>query len=110
MIKSGGYKIFPEEIERVLAGCAPALTVVTLPSEYWGEVIIAVAEAPAVGWEDKARAVVEQLAKYKRPRAYVAVETLPRNPQGKIGRSAVRALVLERWRLVDGPRPALVEL
>ena len=110
VIKSGGYKIFPEEIERVLAGCAPALTVVTLPSEYWGEVIIAVAEAPAVGWEDKARAVVEQLAKYKRPRAYVAVETLPRNPQGKIGRSAVRALVLERWRLVDGPRPALVEL
>lgn len=108
VIKSGGYKIFPEEIERVLAGCAPALTIVTLPSEYWGEVIVAVAEAPADDWEEKGRAAVECLTKYKRPRAYVTVETLPRNPQGKVGRPAVRALVLARWQLVDGPRPSLV--
>jgi acyl-CoA synthetase (AMP-forming)/AMP-acid ligase II len=110
VIKSGGYKIFPEEIERALAGCAPALMVITLPSEYWGEVIVAVAEAPADDWQDKARAAIECLARYKHPRAYVAVDVLPRNPQGKIGRAAVRALVLERWRLVDGQRPALVEL
>jgi O-succinylbenzoic acid--CoA ligase len=105
VIKSGGYKIFPEEIERVLAGCAGALAVTTLPSEYWGEVIIAVAEAPPADWETKARAACEALARYKHPRAYLAVESLPRNPQGKIGRAAVRALVLQRWQLVDGPRP-----
>jgi acyl-CoA synthetase (AMP-forming)/AMP-acid ligase II len=107
VIKSGGYKIFPEEIERALAGCAPALAVVTLPSEYWGEVIVAVAEAPAADWEANARAAAECLARYKHPRAYVALDALPRNPQGKIGRPAVRALVEARWRLVDGPRPRL---
>jgi acyl-CoA synthetase (AMP-forming)/AMP-acid ligase II len=81
--------------------------VITLPSEYWGEVIIAVAEAPADDWQDKARAAIECLARYKHPRAYVAIDALPRNPQGKIGRAAVRTLVLETWRLVDGQRPAL---
>ena len=110
VIKSGGYKIFPEEIERALAGCAPALTVITLPSEYWGEVIVAVAEAPADTWDADARAAVACLARYKHPRAYVAVDTLPRNPQGKIGRAAVRALVLQQWQLVDGPRPKLERL
>jgi hypothetical protein len=45
----------------VLAGCASALTIVTLPSEYWGEVIVAVAEAPSDGWEEEARAAVECL-------------------------------------------------
>jgi acyl-CoA synthetase (AMP-forming)/AMP-acid ligase II len=110
VIKSGGYKIFPEEIERALAGCAGALTVVTLPSEYWGEVIIAVAETPAAGWQVNARAAAECLARYKHPRAYVSLEALPRNPQGKISRAAVRDLVQERWRLVDGPRPRLEPL
>ena len=110
VIKSGGYKIFPEEIERVLAGCAPALTVLALPSEYWGEVIVAVAEAPAAGWEASARAAAECLARYKHPRAYLALDALPRNPQGKISRAAVRALVEARWRLVDGPRPKLERL
>ena len=107
VIKSGGYKIFPEEIERALAGAAGALAVVTLPSDYWGEVIVAVAEAPAPGWEDKARAAVECLAKYKHPRAYVALDALPRNPQGKISRRDVRAMVMARWELADGARPGL---
>lgn len=107
VIKSGGYKIFPEEIERVLAGCAPGVAVATLESEYWGEVIVAVAEA-AAGWEEQARKAVDVLAKYKHPRAYVTLASLPRNAQGKVSRRAVRALLLAQWRLVDGPHPSLV--
>jgi acyl-CoA synthetase (AMP-forming)/AMP-acid ligase II len=108
VIKSGGYKIFPEEIERVLADYAPGVAVTTLESEYWGEVIVAVAEAAAEGWDERARRAVDVLAKYKHPRAYVSLESLPRNVQGKISRRAVRALLLAQWRLVDGPRPSLV--
>lgn len=108
VIKSGGYKIYPEEIERVLAPCASALVVVTLPSPYWGEVIIAVAEAPSQDWEQRARQALTALAKYKHPRAFVAVADLPRNPQGKIPRADVRAKVLADWQLVDGARPSLV--
>ena len=41
VIKTGGYKIYPEEIERVLP---PGVAVVGIPSAHWGEVIVAVSE------------------------------------------------------------------
>ena len=108
VIKSGGYKIFPEEIERVLADCVPGVCVTTLESEYWGEVIVAVAEGTADDWEERARKAVDVLARYKHPRAYVSLMALPRNVQGKVSRRAVRSLLLAQWRLVDGPRPSLI--
>ncbi len=108
VIKSGGYKIFPEEIERALAGCAAALAVTTLPSEYWGEVIVAVTESAPADWEERARAAAQVLARYKRPRAYVPIDTFPRNAQGKVRRADIRALVLARFELIDGPHPRLV--
>jgi acyl-coenzyme A synthetase/AMP-(fatty) acid ligase len=110
VIKSGGYKIHPEEIETALAGTAGAVVVTTLPSEYWGEVIVAVAEATQADWAARAATAAETLAKFKRPRAYVAFDALPRNAQGKVPRGAVRAMLLERFRLVDGPHPTLEPL
>ncbi len=110
VIKSGGYKVHPEEIEGALAGTAGAVAVTTLPSEYWGEVIVAVAEAADTGWPERAAAATEALAKYKHPRAYVILDALPRNAQGKVPRGRVRELLLERYRLVDGPRPVLERL
>ncbi len=107
VIKSGGYKIHPEEIERALAGTATTVAVTTLPSEYWGEIIVAVAEDAPLDWEVCARAAAETLAKYKQPRAYLRFESLPRNPQGKVPRGRIRAEILERYKLVDGPRPEL---
>ena len=105
VIKSGGYKIHPEEIETALAGTAGGIAVTTLPSDYWGEVIIAVAEA-AADWPERAAAAAESLAKFKRPRAYVVLDALPRNAQGKVPRGRVREMLLERYRLVDGPHRA----
>ena len=112
VIKSGGYKIHPEEIETALAGSAGsgAVAVTTLPSEYWGEVIIAVAEAAPADWPARAAAAAEVLAKFKRPRAYLVLDALPRNAQGKVPRAKVREIVLERWRLVDGAHPTLEKL
>jgi acyl-CoA synthetase (AMP-forming)/AMP-acid ligase II len=110
VIKSGGYKIHPEEIEAALAGTAGAVVVTTLPSEYWGEVIVAVTEAASADWAAGAATAAETLARFKRPRAYVAVDALPRNAQGKVPRSKVRAMLLERFRLVDGPYPRLEPL
>lgn len=109
VIKSGGYKIYPEEIERVLAPTAGTVAVTTLPSEYWGEVIVAVAENAPADWEARARAAAECLAKYKWPRAFLTVAALPRNPQGKVPRAKVRAEILESYELKDGPRPELVK-
>ncbi|MBN8903554.1 MAG: hypothetical protein J0H57_21215 [Rhodospirillales bacterium] len=109
VIKSGGYKIYPDEIERALTGSAGtgAVSVVSLPSEYWGEIIVAVAETDDPDWPDRAQAALSALARYKHPRALLTLPELPRNPQGKIMRRTIREIVMERWRVIDGPHPRL---
>ena len=108
-IKTGGYKVQPEEIEAVLAGVPGCgqIVVAALPSDYWGEVIVAATEHATEGWAAGAQARAERLSKHKWPRAYIELPALPRNPQGKISRREVRAAILERYRLVDGPHPKL---
>ena len=110
VMKSGGYRVHPAEIEMVLeeAGQGRAICVLGLASDYWGEVIIAVADGLASGWEAAALPLVEQLARHKRPRAWLTLPELPRNAQGKVVRARVREAVLARWRLEDGPHPRLV--
>lgn len=109
VMKTGGYRVHPAEIEMVLeeAGQGRAICVLGLASDYWGEVIIAVADGLASGWEVAALPLVEQLARHKHPRAWLTLPELPRNAQGKVVRGKVREAVLERWRLEDGPHPRL---
>jgi len=109
IIKSGGYKVQPEEIEAVLAGIPACgqIVVAALPSDYWGEVIVAATEQASEGWSTEAQQRAGRLSKHKQPRAYVELASLPRNPQGKISRREVRAAILDRYRLVDGPHPVL---
>lgn len=109
VIKSGGYKVAPEEIERVLNAALGQGEVAAfgIDSEYWGQVIVAVAENPAPGWEAAIRAAIDGMTPYKRPRALLAMPELPRNAMLKISRKAVRERVLTSHRLIDGPRPVL---
>ncbi|WP_426954617.1 class I adenylate-forming enzyme family protein [Muricoccus radiodurans] len=109
VMKSGGYKVHPDEVERVLAaGGEPfAVTVASLPSEYWGEIVVAVAEGADEGWPDRARAAVSGLARAKQPRLHVSLAELPRNVQGKIVRRRIREVLLADHVLRDGPHPRL---
>ena len=109
VVKSGGYKIHPDESERELAGTAGtgAVAIVSLPSDYWGEIIVAVAETEDAAWPDRARTALAGLARYKHPRAFLMQGELPRNPQGKIMRRLIRAALLERYRIIDGSHPRL---
>ena len=110
LMKSGGYRVHPGEIESVLDGAAEgrAICVLGLPSDYWGEVIVAVAEAPPEGWVAEAETRVAALARHKRPRAWLALPELPRNAQGKVVRARVRDAILAAHALEDGPRPRLL--
>jgi acyl-CoA synthetase (AMP-forming)/AMP-acid ligase II len=109
VIKTGGYRVNPDEIEACLAGidCYGHVCVTALPSDYWGEVIVAVAEAKNSAWANKAAARVKKLSRHKQPRAYLNLETLPRNSQGKISRRQTRELILATHDFVDGPYPNL---
>lgn len=109
VIKSGGYKVNPEEIESALGALSACgqVCVTSLPSDYWGEVIVAAAEAVQSSWQEQALAKLHGLSKHKHPRAFVDLDALPRNPQGKISRRAVRELILSRYVLEDGSHPRL---
>jgi acyl-CoA synthetase (AMP-forming)/AMP-acid ligase II len=107
VIKSGGYRLLPEEIEAPLReAIAPAeIAIVSLPSGYWGEIVTAVvvgAEPPAL------TDAITRLTSYKRPRLVVALDEIPRNSIGKVERRRARELVLARYALEDGPYPRLV--
>jgi acyl-CoA synthetase (AMP-forming)/AMP-acid ligase II len=109
VVKSGGYNVHPDEVERVMAPPSGGghIAVVSLPSEYWGEVLIAVGERCAPDWVGQAETALRVIARYKHPRAYVTLDPLPRNAQGKVMRRAVREALLRDYCLIDGPHPAL---
>ena len=88
-LNSGGEKIFPEEVEEAVKqhpSVADAV-VVGVPDERFGEAVAAVvALAPGRSAdEDEISEAVERsgLARFKRPRHVVVVDTVPRGPNGK---------------------------
>jgi acyl-CoA synthetase (AMP-forming)/AMP-acid ligase II len=100
LIKTGGYKIYPEEIERVLPG---GIAVIGIPSAHWGEVVVAVSETGDM--TEQVAAATAGLARYKQPRACLTIEKLPRSLQGKLQRSRIREMVLAYYTMADGPYP-----
>lgn len=109
VIKTGGYRVNPDEIEANLAGMRSCgqVGVTSLASEYWGEIIVAAAENAAAHWDDEAAARLAGLSRHKHPRAYLSVDALPRNAQGKISRRQLRDLISTQYDLADGPYPVL---
>ena len=91
LIISGGFNVYPSEVEDVLAR-HPAVAEVAVTgtaSAEWGEVVTAwiVADGPSPTVEDLARFTRSTLAPYKRPRLVHVVDELPRNALGKVVRS-----------------------
>jgi malonyl-CoA/methylmalonyl-CoA synthetase len=87
LIISGGYNVYPREVEDVLR-LHPAVAdaaVVGRPDPQWGEVVTAWIEARAEVTPGELIAFVgEHLAAYKRPRVVRFVADLPRNALGKV--------------------------
>jgi malonyl-CoA/methylmalonyl-CoA synthetase len=97
LIISGGYNVYPREVEDVLR-THPAVhdaAVVGLPHPEWGEQVVAVVEGPGDGADEAALLALAraELAAYKRPKRIVFVDALPRNALGKVVKADVRALV-----------------
>jgi malonyl-CoA/methylmalonyl-CoA synthetase len=93
LIISGGFNVYPGEVEDVVAshpGVAE-VAVTGTPSEEWGEIVTAwiVADATPPSVEDLAEFTASMLAPYKRPRLVHVVDELPRNALGKVVRSAL---------------------
>lgn len=97
MYKSGGYNVYPREIELVLEECpgVAMAAVVPAPHELFGEVGVAFFEidpAHPIDPDDLDRWCRARLANYKIPKQFHALEALPLLPIGKIDKLTLTRL------------------
>jgi long-chain acyl-CoA synthetase len=95
LIISGGYNIFPREIEEILYSRRDIseAAVVGVPDPALGEVpkAFVVAKAGArITPKDLREFCLQNLAKYKVPKEFVFLEELPKNTTGKIVKNQLR--------------------
>ena len=91
LVISGGWNVYPAEVEDVLAGCPGVreVAVTGTPSEEWGEAVTAWVVTDG-SWHDPSPLLAyaaDRLAAYKQPRIVRFVDALPRNALGKVVRS-----------------------
>jgi long-chain acyl-CoA synthetase len=95
VIITGGEKIFPAEVENAVASFPTVreCAVIGVPDDDWGErAICLLVPKPGASVDVAAlyRHLEPRLASYKRPAQVMTVESLPRNPSGKLLRRELR--------------------
>jgi 2-furoate---CoA ligase len=95
MIITGAENVHPYEVETTLARHTGIAEVVVLgvPDERWGEIVVACVKAGAArpSEEELDRFCRDStLANYKRPRAYLFFDDIPRNAANKVLRRVLR--------------------
>ena len=100
MIVSGGFNIYPREVEEALSGHPAVLeaAVVGRPSQEWGETVhacVVLKEGKPAAVEELIRHAGRSLAGYKKPRSLEIIDSLPRNPAGKVLRRELRRGLVE---------------
>jgi malonyl-CoA/methylmalonyl-CoA synthetase len=99
LIITGGYNVYPKEVEEVLEGCpgVAEVAVVGLPDPEFGEKVTAavVRDDEALTAEEVVEFCREDLAGYKKPRRVEFVDALPRNALGKVLKHEVRRKLIE---------------
>jgi acyl-CoA synthetase (AMP-forming)/AMP-acid ligase II len=95
MYKSGGYNIYPREVEMAIED-HPAVAmsaVIGVPDEIYNEVghaFVQLAPDAVASSEELKNWCKDQLANYKVPKAFDVLDELPRLPIGKIDKQGLR--------------------
>jgi len=106
LIISGGSNVYPREVEEVLLGHPDVAEVAVVGRAHseWGEEVVACVVARGAP-DAAARAAVERaldalclerIARFKRPKAYVFLDDLPKNNAGKVLKTALRERIASR--------------
>jgi malonyl-CoA/methylmalonyl-CoA synthetase len=95
LIITGGYNVYPAEVEAVLQSMAGVdeAAVVGKPSAEYGETVHAfIVSKPGFRLDPEAlmAEAAKHLAKYKVPRSIDLVKSLPRNAMGKVQKQVLR--------------------
>jgi len=95
LIISGGYNIYPKEVELLLDDQEGVLesAVIGVPHPDFGETVVGVLVAQpdvALDLDEISARVAASLARFKQPQKLVVVDALPRNTMGKVQKNALR--------------------
>jgi acyl-CoA synthetase (AMP-forming)/AMP-acid ligase II len=95
MIVSGGFNVYPREVEDALASHAAVLesAVVGRPHAEWGEAVhacVVLKPQMTVTGDELIGHVAGRLAGYKKPKSLEFVRALPKNASGKVLRRVLR--------------------
>jgi malonyl-CoA/methylmalonyl-CoA synthetase len=95
LIISGGYNVYPKEVELMLDDQPGVLesAVIGVPHRDLGEAPVAVLareKGAELDLEGIRAAAETKLARFKCPREFVVVDSLPRNTMGKVQKNALR--------------------
>ncbi|OEJ66686.1 malonate--CoA ligase [Magnetovibrio blakemorei] len=95
MIISGGFNVYPKEIETVIDELPGVIesAVVGVPHPDFGEAVVAViVSEPGANITDATiqDAIKDQLARFKHPKGVFIVNELPRNTMGKVQKNILR--------------------
>jgi O-succinylbenzoic acid--CoA ligase len=101
-IITGGEKVFPQEVEAAILSTQQVkdVAVIGIPDPDWGERVVAVyvpknnSVTLETLEETLKEAIAPHLSRYKHPKTWLAVEQLPRSPQGKLNPATLRDLIL----------------
>jgi fatty-acyl-CoA synthase len=96
MIVSGGFNVFPREVEDVISThpSVAAVAVVGVPDEKWGEAVKAVVVArsgEALDAEELIALVKDRKGSHYAPKSVDIVDSIPLSPLGKPDKKALRA-------------------
>ena len=95
MLISGGFNIYPQEVEAVLTSLpnVAEAAVVAQPDPDWGEIAVAFL-SPAPGGSlaaESLRAQCRDILGFKTPKRFLIEASLPKNANGKVDKIALRA-------------------
>lgn len=101
LIISGGYNVYPAEVERVIDGIpgVQECAVVGLPHEDFGEAVTAIVVATANGPSEAEikENTKRSLANYKVPKRVLFAPELPRNDIGKVMKTRLREMFCDLY-------------
>lgn len=95
MFISGGVNVYPAEIEAELVSHARVsdAAVIAVDDPTWGEVAVAFVVAVDVTADELTEYLTLRIAKYKVPKRFIFIETLPRTPYGKVVKDELRKVL-----------------
>ncbi len=98
-IITGGENVYPIEVEAAIrdTNLVKDVCVIGVGDRLWGQIVTAIyrPKEQSLSTTKLQAAIASKLSKYKQPKHWISVETMPRNSQGKINYEQIKVLAKE---------------